>query len=90
MTKNEMAEKNLEYFQLFTQEILENEGLARRIPKGASVYFIPDNNPELAAANRKRAQRARKQGKKVVLVRIELIPKMTYVPRLTVQRTVTP
>jgi len=90
MTKGELAKRNLEYFQLFTQEILENEGLARRIPKGASVYFIPDNEPELATANRRRAQRARKLGKKVVLVRIELIPKMTYVPRLTVQRTVTP
>lgn len=86
MTKSQMASKNLEYLQLFTQEILENAGLARRVPKGASIYFIPDNDPELAAVNRKLAQRARKQKKKVVMVRIELVPKMTYVPRLTVQR----
>lgn len=81
-----MAKRNLEYLQLFTQEILENESLARRVPKGASIYFIPDGDPELASTNRKLAQRARKQGKKVVLVRVELIPKMTYVPRLTVER----
>ena len=86
MTKSEMVKRNFEYTQLFTQELLENEALARRIPKGAAVYFLPDSDPELAAANRKLAQRARKQGKKVVLVRIELVPKMTYVPRLTVQR----
>src|SRR3990172_705233 len=86
MTKTQMARKNLEYMQLFTQELLEDESLARRVPKGASIYFIPDNDPELAAANRKLAHQARKQGKKVVLVRIQLIPKTTYVPRLTVER----
>lgn len=86
MTKSQMAKRNLEYLQLFTQEILDNESLARRVPKGASIYFIPDGDPELAAANRKLAQRARKQGKKVVLVRVELTPKMTYVLRLTVER----
>ncbi|MEK7325328.1 MAG: DUF5647 family protein [Chloroflexota bacterium] len=86
MTKSQMAEKNLEYLQLFTQEVLEDEKFARRIPKGASIYFIPESDPDLAAANRKLAQRARKQGKKVVLVRIELAPKTTYVPRLTVQK----
>ena len=88
MTKTQMAKRNLEYLQLFTQEILENESLARRVPKGASIYFIPDGDPELAAANRKLAQRARKQGKKVVLVRIELAPKTMYVPRLIVQRVI--
>jgi hypothetical protein len=86
MTKSQMAKKNLEYLQLFTQEILEDEKLARRIPKGASIYFIPESDPDLAAANRKLAQRARKRGKKVVLVRIELVPKTTYVPRLTIQK----
>ncbi len=86
MTKNEMVKRNFEYTQLFTQELLENEALARRIPRGATVYFLPDSDPELAAANRKLAQRAKRQGKKVVLVRIELVPKTTYVPRLTVQR----
>ncbi len=86
MTKSEMVKRNFEYTQLFTQELLENEALARRIPRGATVYFLPDSDPELAATNRKLAQRAKRQGKKVVLVRIELVPKTTYVPRLTVQR----
>ncbi len=90
MTKTQTAKRNLEYLQFFTQEILENESLARGIPKGASIYFIPDGDPELAAVNRKLAQRARRQGKKVVLVRVELIPKMSYVPRLTVERATAP
>ena len=84
MTRSEMARKNLELLELFTQEMLENEKLSRRIPKGAVVFILPDNDPELASANRKLAQRARKEGKKVVLVRMELVPKTAYVPHLTV------
>ncbi len=84
MTRSEMACKNLELLELFTQEMLENEKLSRRIPKGAAVFILPDNDPELASANRKLAQRARKEGKKVVLVRMELVPKTAYIPHLTV------
>lgn len=64
--------------------MLENESFAKRIPKGAAVFVLPENDPELAAANRKMAQRARKEGKKVVLVRLELVPKTAYIPQLTV------
>jgi hypothetical protein len=84
MTKSEMAHKNLELLKLFTQEILTNEVLARRVPKGATVIILPDNDPALAAANRKLAQRARKEGKKVVLVQMTLVPKTAYVPQLTI------
>ncbi len=87
MTRSELARKNLELLELFTQEVIENEGLARRIPKGAAVFILPDNDPQLAAANRKLAQRVRKEGKKVVLVRMELVPKTTYVPQLTVLKS---
>jgi hypothetical protein len=86
MTKSQIARKNLEYTELFTQELLHDKSLARRVPRGASVYFVPDGDSELATFNRKLAHRARKQGKKVVLVRIELVPRTTFVPRLTVQK----
>jgi Family of unknown function (DUF5647) len=87
MTKSEMGRKNLELLELFTQEIINNEEFAKRIPKGATVAILPDNDPELSAANRKIAQRARKEGKKVVMVRMELVLKTTYVPQLTVLKS---
>lgn len=87
MTRSEMARKNLELLELFTHELLENDKLSRRIPTGASVFILPDSDPELASANRKLAQRARKEGKKVVLVRMELVPKTAYIPQLTVLET---
>ena len=87
MTRSEIARKNLALMEMLTQEIMDNENLARQIPKGASVFILPDNDPELAAANRELAQRARKQGEKIVLVRMELVPKTTYVPQLTVLKS---
>ncbi len=84
MTRSEMVRKNLELLELFTREMIENESLSKRIPKGASVFILPDSDPELAAANRKLAQRARKEGKRVVLVRMELVPRTAYIPHLTV------
>jgi hypothetical protein len=87
MNQSEMARKNLELMELFTQEMLDNEKLARSIPKGAAVFILPDNDPELAAANRKLAQQARKAGQKAVLLRMELLPRTTYVPSLTVLKS---
>ncbi len=87
MKRSDMARKNLELMELFTQELLANEELARSIPKGAAVFILPDHDPELAAANRKLAQQARKAGKKAVAVRLELVPRTTYVPSLTVVKS---
>ena len=84
MNRSELARKNLELMELFTQEMLDNAKLARSIPKGAAVFILPENDPELAAANRKLAQQARKAGRKTVTVRLELVPRTTYVPSLTV------
>ncbi len=87
MNRSEMAHRNLVLMEMLTQEILDNEHLARQIPKGASVFILPDSDPEPAAANRELAQRARRQGEKVVLLKMELVPKTTYVPQLTVLRS---
>ena len=73
--------------ELFTQEMLDNAELARSIPKGAAVFILPENDPELAAANQKLARQVRKAGKKAVTVRLELVPRTTYVPSLTVVKS---
>ncbi len=87
MTRSEIARKNLALMEMFTRELIDNETLARQIPKGAAVFILPGNDPELAAANRALAQRAQNKGEKIVLVQMELVPKTTYVPQLTVLRS---
>lgn len=86
MTEREQVQKNLELAELFSQEMLANAELARRIPQGANVFFIPSDDPELASANRKLARKARRQGKRVVLISIRLIPRTTYVPVFGIDR----
>jgi hypothetical protein len=87
MKQSDMARKNLELMELFTQEMLDNEELARSIPKGAAVFILPDNDPELASTNRQLARQARKAGKQAVLLRMELVPRTTYMPSLTVVKS---
>ncbi len=87
MKRSDVARKNLELMELFTQEMLDNDELARSIPKGAAVFILPDNDPELAAVNRRLAQQARKAGKPAVTVRLALVPRTTYVPSLTVVKS---
>jgi hypothetical protein len=83
----DIARKNLELMELFTQEMLDDDELARSILKGAAVFILPENDPEWAAANRRLAQLALKAGKKAVTVRLELVPRTTYVPSLTVVKS---
>lgn len=67
------------------RQVLENPALTRRIPKGAEVIFLPENDPELYQANLELGKRVReKEGKRVVYIKIALVPQVqtVYVPRL--------
>lgn len=88
MNRSEIGRKNLELLELFTQEVINNEEFAKRIPRGATVFILPDNDPELAQINRKMAQQARKDGQKVVMVQMELVQTTAYLPQLTVLKSV--
>ncbi len=37
MTRQELARKNLELLEIFTQQMIEDERFAKRSPKGAAV-----------------------------------------------------
>jgi hypothetical protein len=56
----------------------------QKIPKGAQVIFLPENDRELSRANLWLAQTVRKQGGKVALIKITLVPQVVTVctPRL--------
>ena len=84
MTRQEQFQRNNDLFELFMQQLLENPGLTKKIPKNARVIFLPDNDPELSRANLRLAQTIRKQGGKVALVKITLVPEIVtvYKPRL--------
>ncbi|MEI8190666.1 MAG: DUF5647 family protein, partial [candidate division NC10 bacterium] len=79
--------RNHELFEMFMLEALNDPALTAQIPNGASVIFLPENDPELLAANLELARVKRQQGEQVVFVRVKLVPEMRtiFVPRLTVE-----
>jgi hypothetical protein len=71
------------------RQVLENPALTRKIPKGAEVIFLPENDPELYRANLELGKRVReKENKRVVYIKISLVPQVqtVYVPRLEFTR----
>jgi hypothetical protein len=44
--------QTLDMAQVFLDRLFDNPALAADIPDGASVVFLPDHDPALAAANR--------------------------------------
>jgi hypothetical protein len=72
------------------RQVLDNPALTRKIPKGAEVIFLPENDPELYQANLELGKRVKaKENKRVVYIKITLVPQtMTvYVPRLEFSMT---
>lgn len=84
MTRQEQFRRNNDLFELFMQQLLDNPALTKKIPKGAQVIFLPENDRDLSRANLRLAQTVRKQGGKVALIKITLVPQVVtvYTPRL--------
>ncbi len=85
MTRQEQVRRNDELFALFMQQVLENPALTRKIPKKAEIIFLPENDPELYQANIELGKRVKaREGKRVVYIKITLVPQVmtVYVPRL--------
>jgi hypothetical protein len=84
MTRQEQFRRNNDLFELFMQQVLDHPTLTKKIPKGAQVIFLPKNDPDLSRANLRLAQTVRKQGGKVALIKITLVPQVVTVhtPRL--------
>ena len=84
MDREELFRRNNELFRIFMQEVLDNPSFSQGIPEGAEIIFLPENDPELKEANLSLAQEGEAQGKKVLLVKVKLVPetKTVYVPKL--------
>ena len=85
MNKNEMIEKNLELQYLMMMELLRDPD-ALDVPDDAEAIFLPEDDEELRQANLRLGKRREKLGKRVVYVKVKLIPETRTVmtPRLTV------
>lgn len=62
--------RNMEWMHEFLQSILADPDILDEIPEGAGVFLLPDDDPELAEANLKGAERSRQRGYPVYVRRM--------------------
>lgn len=63
--------RNMILYAEFEQYLLEHPGLGEQIPEGASIVFMPEDDPELCKANRTLVNQARQAGRQVALIRVK-------------------
>ncbi len=77
MTENETIKRNLDLLNEFMKIAFDQPEILDKIPKGSELIILPENDPELYAANLKIKQSLEEKGEKVVVVRMkkpEIIP----------------
>lgn len=91
MTREEQFRKNNELFELFMQQVLETPEFTERIPEGAEIIFLPQNDLELCQENLKLGEARKKEGRRVVYIKIELVPQVrtVFMPHLELAEAVT-
>jgi len=71
MKKDKAVKKNLALLNDFMQAALHDASLLRRIPKGAHIVILPQDDPEMSAYNRRTAEKLAKNGEKVMVIHLE-------------------
>lgn len=87
MKREDQFRRNHDLFGMFMQQALKSDELRDLIPQDADLIFLPENDPELRAANLKLAETLRASGKKPIFVKVSyvaetmtvLVPKMELV-----------
>ena len=83
MTEKELMEKNINLTVEFSKYIFEHPEVEEKIPKGAQVVLLPEDDKELRNFNLMIAEKQREEGQPVVYVRIEelLTPRLSRVSK---------
>ena len=71
MTKKESVKKNLDLHAEWMRYVFDNPDVLDRIPKGAVLVILPEDDPELYAENAKVVEATKKKGVSVVVVRMK-------------------
>ena len=71
MTKEESVKRNLDLHAEWMRYVFDNPDVLDRIPKGAVLVILPEDDPELLAENTKVVEATRKKGIPVVVVRMK-------------------
>ncbi len=69
-TQDRFTDRNFDFFEAHMLAILDDPTLLDEIPNGATVVWLPDDDPELAAYNRALGEQREREGKIVLYKRV--------------------
>ena len=72
MTKEEMIKKNLDLHSEWMKYTFENPDVLDRIPKGAALVILPEDDKELYAENYKILEQNKRKGIPVFVVTMKM------------------
>ena len=71
MTEQQIFQKNLELSTEFSKYLLAHADLESKIPEGAQVVFLVEDDPELSRRNLELAESQKKEGQRILFVRVK-------------------
>lgn len=71
MRKEDLFKKNHILGIEFDRYVLENPDFLERIPDGAEIVFLPEDDPELCEENIRLGRVHREEGRPIVIIKIE-------------------
>jgi hypothetical protein len=75
MTREEQTFWNMQFQAEFAKYLIEHPDFDEKIPNGAHIIFLPENNPELLRENMKLVDQVRREGGQPVFVHVKgLLP----------------
>ncbi|MBI5191287.1 MAG: hypothetical protein HZA22_11540 [Nitrospirae bacterium] len=72
MKKDDIVKNNLDMLNEFMKYAFKNPDILDRIPKGAELVILPENEPRMYKENMKLVEKLKKAGKPFVVVRMKL------------------
>lgn len=84
MRKEEIVKKNLDLHAEWMRYAFENPDILDKIPKGATLVILPEDDPELYRENSKTMEEYKRRGLPLVVLKMKT-PK-PIVPKLEVSK----
>ena len=72
MKKDDAIKGNLDLTNEFMKYAFKNPDILDKIPKGAELVILPENDPRMYKENMKIVEKLHKEGKQVVVVRMKM------------------
>ena len=84
MNREEHFRRNNDLFKLFMEQIFFFPEFSEGIPEHSELIFLPEYDPELYRANLDLARQAEAEDKRVIHIKVSLVPEVrtVFVPKM--------